>query len=394
MLDTQNERHGGAPTSSATPTTGPPPRINSLDLIRGIAALGILLMNAISFGLDDAAYSNLEEQGNRTLLDTAIGVLARIFVDQKMMALFSLLFGVGIVIFVERAEVKGRRPVWLSLWRNLLLFGIGIVHTLFWDGDVLTVYAVCAPLVLLLRKLPARVLLAFGTLFAMTGAVTALALNSTIDPAGLGDAWTSGGGPMSAGVDGLLLLDGFGRALGLMLIGVGLYRLGVVQGRLPQAVYHRMMTYGFAVGLPLSIAGLLIHTTSDWAESSALQGYSMSTLGTVPLALAYIGLIVSWHQRRGGGGGGAAHHHLEAVGRMALTNYLTQTMLGLAVLTSLLDDVELSRTMILGFVVAVWTLQLAWSSWWLKRFRFGPFEWLWRVATYRRRQPIRRTDPA
>ena len=84
------------------------------------------------------------------------------------------------------------------------------------------------------------------------------------------------------------------------------------------------------------------------------------------------------------------HRALHATGRMALTNYLTQTIIGVLVLQVLLEDADLTRTAILGFVLAVWALQLLWSPAWLNRFRFGPFEWLWRVATYRRIQPLRR----
>jgi len=73
-----------------------------------------------------------------------------------------------------------------------------------------------------------------------------------------------------------------------------------------------------------------------------------------------------------------------------MTNYLTQTIIGVAVLTIALDNVDVSRTLVLGFVLAVWALQLAWSPWWLARFRFGPFEWAWRCATYRSLQPLRR----
>ena len=131
-------------TDSSPTATRTTQRIDSLDVIRGVAALGILLMNAVSFALPDAAYMNLEQAGNETLLDTAIGVAGRILVDQKMMALFSLLFGVGIVIFADRAAAKGRRSIWLSLWRNLLLFIVGLAHTILWDGDVLTVSALSA----------------------------------------------------------------------------------------------------------------------------------------------------------------------------------------------------------------------------------------------------------
>jgi uncharacterized protein len=372
-------------TDSSPTATRTTQRIDSLDVIRGVAALGILLMNAVSFALPDAAYMNLEQAGNETLLDTAIGVAGRILVDQKMMALFSLLFGVGIVIFADRAAAKGRRSIWLSLWRNLLLFIVGLAHTILWDGDVLTVYALCAPLVLLLHKLPAAWLFGIGLAVANASAVLSLLVNSSIEDADLGGVWFSGG-ELSDGVAGLFLLDGFGRALGLMLIGVGLFRLGFVQGNASQAVYRRTAVWGFGVGVPLSAAGLLMNTSTDWAGSSAFSGHAISTFGTVPMALGYLSLIVLWAGRNSGG----LHARFQAVGRMALTNYLTQTIIGLAVLTIALDGVDVSRTLVLGFVVAVWALQLAWSPWWLARFRFGPFEWAWRCATYRSMQPFRR----
>jgi uncharacterized protein len=360
-------------------------RIASLDVIRGIAVLGILLMNSVAFALPEAAYANLEQAGNKTLLDTAIGVACRILVNEKMMALFSLLFGVGIVIFADRAAANGRRSIWLSLWRNLLLFIVGVAHTIVWDGDVLAVYAVCAPVVLLLRKLPAAWLFGIGLVVANAAPVVALLVSSSVEDADLGEAWFIGG-EVTDGVGGLLLLDGFGRALGLMLIGVGLFRLGFVQGTAGQAAYRRAAMWGLGIGVPLSTAGLLINTSADWAGSSAIPGLAISTFGTVPMALGYLSLIVLWAARFSGG----VHVRLQAVGQMALTNYLTQTIIGVAVLTIMLDGADMSRTFVLGFVVVVWALQLTWSPWWLARFRFGPFEWAWRSATYRSAQALRR----
>ena len=279
-----------SPTATPTaPQTAQ--RIDSLDVIRGVATLGILLMNAVTFALPIAAYKNLEQAGNETLLDTAIGVAGRILVDQKMMALFSLLFGVGIVIFADRAAAKGRRSIWLSLWRNLLLFIVGLAHTILWDGDILTVYALCAPVVLLLHKLPAAWLFGIGLAVANASAVLSLLVNSSIEDADLGEVWFIGG-ELSDGVAGLFLLDAFGRALGLMLIGVGLFRLGFVQGNASQAVYRRAAVWGFGVGVPLSAAGLLMNTSTDWAGSSALSGHAISTFGTVPMALGCLSLIV------------------------------------------------------------------------------------------------------
>jgi len=369
------------PAVETVTLTATPDRIDSLDTLRGVATLGILVMNAVSFGLVDAAYANLSQDGNRTPLDWLIGMVGRVFVDEKMMAVFSLLFGVGIVVFAERAAAKGRRPVWLSLWRNVLLLAVGIAHSLIWDGDILTVYAVCAPFVLLLRKLPTTALLVLGVALATVPAVWGIFM-SGLSPSDVGEVWLADGTSISDAVGILLLLNVFGRALGLMLIGVAMYRLGVVQGRVSADVLRRIAVWGLIVGLPLSVAGLTVHVVTDWSSSGSLVGFSISTLGTVPLALAYVALIVRWSVR--------PTPRLQAVGRMALTNYLTQTLLGIAVLGTLLADVDLTRTMIAAFIATVWVLQLAWSSWWLDRFRFGPFEWAWRCCTYRSMQTLRR----
>ena len=133
-------------------------RIGNLDFVRGIATLGILVMNAVSFGLPSAAYWNLAASGSETGLDWVVGIFSKIFVDQKMMGLFSLLFGASIVLFIDAAKKRGparpilglySSPIWLSLWRNLWLFVIGLLHMLLWEGDILQVYAICAPIILL-----------------------------------------------------------------------------------------------------------------------------------------------------------------------------------------------------------------------------------------------------
>ncbi len=97
---------------------GVPERITNLDTVRGIVTLGILVMNAVSFGLPEAAYHDLDAPGSETALDWVVGIAGEVLVDQKTMALFSLLFGAGIMVFADRAEAKGRRPVALSLWHS------------------------------------------------------------------------------------------------------------------------------------------------------------------------------------------------------------------------------------------------------------------------------------
>jgi uncharacterized protein len=373
-------------TETATPISRGE-RITNLDTVRGIATLGILVMNAVSFGLAQPAYFNVDFAGSDTWLDQVVGVAGEVFIDQKTMALFSMLFGAGIVVFADRAAAKGRRANWLSLWRNLLLLGIGAVHAAFWSGDILQLYAVCAPVLLLLRKRSAATLFITGGTCIAISAATMAVIQAEIDPAtDLGEYWVDAEMAMSEEVELAFLVDFGMRALGAMLIGVGLFRADIIQGLKPAAFYRRMAIIGFGLGLPLSVLGVVIHITNDWSGDVALIGAVPNILATVPLALAYIAVITLWNQRPDT----RLHERVRAVGRMALTNYLTQTVLGLLVLDGLFDFGSLGRAEIFVFVVAVWALQLAWSEPWLTHFRFGPFEWLWRVATYRELQPIRR----
>ncbi len=362
-------------------------RITNLDTVRGIATLGILVMNSVSFGLPAPAYFNLSFAGSDNWLDWVVGIAGEIFIDQKTMALFSMLFGAGIVVFADRAEAKGRRPVGLSLWRNALLLVIGLIHSEIWVGDILVVYAVCSPALLLMRKRSARTLFVAG---GVCFAISALALTITqlsIDPAtDLGQYWADENVPMSDIVGVMFILGFGGRALGAMLIGVGLFRSEIIQGQRPAAYYRKMARIGFGIGLPLSILGVIIHSVNGWSGDVALIGAVPNVLATLPLALGYLAVIALWNQRPET----RWHERIRAVGRMALTNYLTQTLLGLLVLDGLFEFGSLGRSQIFVFIVAVWVLQVAWSEPWLRHFRFGPFEWVWRVATYRRLQPIRR----
>ena len=364
-------------------------RITSLDLIRGVAVLGILLMNAVNFKLGGAPYFNLSAGGSETWLDWAVGVFGEVFVDQRFMGLFSLLFGAGMILFIDRAAGKGRRAVALNLWRNALLLLIGILHLQLGDGDVLAVYAVSSVFLLGLRRLPNRMLIALGVaVFALSIAATLAAQNiADTTNESLAGLWTPGEVDEEAAITFIFFSGFFLRALGLILVGAGLYRAGFMDGGLPARTYRLTAMVGLAVGLPLAAAGVIVTAANDYSREIAFVGQIPNTLGTIPCALAYISLIILWNNR----GDSRLKQRLRAVGRMALTNYLSQTVLGVLVLTTLLGDAEsVNRAAVLLFVFAVWGLQLWWSKAWLDRFLFGPAEWLWRVGTYRSGQPLRR----
>ena len=379
-------------TSSQTTESGPvreSGRITSLDLIRGVAVLGILLMNAVQFGLGDAPYFNLSAGGSETPLDWTVGILGEVFVDQKFMGLFSLLFGAGMILFIDRASEKGRRAVVLNLWRNALLLGIGLLHFQLWDGDILMVYAVSSVFLLALRKLPNWALISLGVAVFLLSIGSTLLTQSIADTtdASVSGLWTPGEAADDEAITQVFLLGFFLRALGLILVGAGLYRAGFMDGGLPATTYRRTAVVGLTVGLPLAAAAVIVTAMNDYSREIAFIGQIPNTLGTIPASLGYMSLIILWNN----GAENWLKKRLRAVGRMALTNYLSQTVLGVLVLTVLLGDADfMSRSVVLAFVIGVWVLQVWWSQVWLSRFLFGPAEWLWRVATYRRDQPFRR----
>jgi uncharacterized protein len=378
------------PDPTIRPVSGPvtkAERITSLDTIRGVAVLGILPMNALVFGLDRAAYFNVSADGIGQPLDWVVGLLTMIFIDQKMMALFSLLFGVGVVIFADRAAAKGRWVVWLSLWRFALLFAVGLAHAVVWFGDVLALYAMCAPLVLLTRRLPVPLLVIAGVGFAMLGTASAPFFQAAVgdSPDELGSLWFAGADAIGSLAKSWFFLDVAGRALGLMLIGVALHRLGVVQGSRDGAYYRRIAQWGLGFGVFVTAVGAVWRIATGWSAESAITGHIPTGLGTIAMALGYMAAVILWNRS-----GSRQLERFRNAGRMALTNYLTQTVIGLTTLGWLLDDVGLTRTLIFVWTLGVWALQLWWSTWWLERFRHGPFEWAWRCATYRSWQPLRR----
>ncbi len=367
-------------------------RIHSLDLIRGVAVLGILLMNAVYFGLGSAPSFNLNAGGPETWLDWAIGVFGEVFIDQKFMGLFSMLFGAGMILFIDRAREKGRRAVLLNLWRNGLLLVVGFVHSIAWSGDILMIYAVSSLFLIGMRKLSSRTLISAGVVIFLSSAFCAVwaqqLANSGETLAGL---WTPGESPEEGIIVVPWALGYFLRGLGLILVGAGLYRAGFISGESSPRTYRKAAIWGLVVGLPLAVVGVVIAAVNDYSSEIAFLSQVPNTLGTIPAALGYLSLIIIWSK--------VADNwlkiRLRATGRMALTNYLAQTAMGLIVFGSVLGGYDfVNRSVVLIFVVAVWAFQLWWSQAWLSRFLFGPMEWLWRVGTYRKLQPLIRSRVA
>jgi uncharacterized protein len=363
-------------------------RFTHLDTVRGIAVMGILVMNSVSMGLGNLAYFDLSAAGSNTPLDWALGAAGEVFADQKFMGLFSLLFGASLLLFVDRVQHRSSRPVGLSLWRNALLFGIGCVHSLVWEGDVLTVYGLCAPVLLLLRNVNPRALVALGLMVFSVAPLASVLGVTHVDNTALVDVFTENENlepsPAAALVIGQILVDLFCRALGMMMLGMGLYRSGwLVRPRLLREV--RLAGVAVILGACLSALGVVWVAHEGFGLRTAFLGNLPNTLATPPMVIGYFVLLQHadaqlhgrWMQR------------VRALGRTALTNYLAQTFVFLSIVWVVPPD-WVSRSTLWLAVAALWVLQLLASEAWLQHFVMGPLEWTWRCATYGKVEPLLR----
>ena len=387
-------------------------------MLRGVAVLGILIVNIEGFGRVSSAYMNPTSGSAFAGLDQWIWSAVYLFADTKFISIFSLLFGAGIAMMSDRAERRGVSGTGLHYRRQFLLLLIGLVHAyLIWHGDILVAYSLCGFFLYPLRNLPARWLLLLGgatvlfvvPLWGFAGMsipfwpeAERLALAAEWAPspevleaeiAAFRGSW-SDQLPARAPIAFMLQTSAFlglflWRGGGLMLVGMAFYKLGILAADRSAAFYRRMVVIGIGCGLPLSAAGVAYKLHHDFAwERTMFQGALFNYVGSIGFFLGYVGLVMLMVQS---GRLPRLQGRLAAVGRMALTNYITQSILcafifyghGLALFE------RVSAAGRVGIVVAIWTLQLIWSSWWLKRHRFGPLEWIWRSASYMRRHEIR-----
>jgi uncharacterized protein len=428
-------------------------RVAAVDVLRGFALLGILAMNIIAFAWPGAAYDNPTRGGGFTGFDRVIWVFNHLFFEMKMMTLFSMLFGAGLVLMSERADQRGASLRGVYYRRCLWLLVIGLIHSYFiWYGDILVLYAECGLIIYLFRSWRPRTLIPVGVVFlsVLVPIVLGFAaafhfLEDTAKKAEAAekaqsqptrfqawiyhDVWIPKVLPKidpdapkkkeefeksikihRGGYAGIVkerakelifgqtlgfIMGGFWLAGGRMLIGMGLMKLDVFSGRRSRMFYLWLMLLGYGIGLPLVgyDAYSLVRSNFDF-RFELYGGIFLNFFGSVLVALGHVGALMliykagllTWLTSR-----------LAAVGRMALTNYLTHSI----VCTTLFYGYgfglfgHINRTGLAGIVLVIWIVQLLVSPIWLERFRFGPAEWLWRSLTYWKVQPmLRRAEAA
>ncbi|MFZ5813773.1 MAG: DUF418 domain-containing protein, partial [Bacillota bacterium] len=375
----------------------PQERLTAVDALRGFALLGILLVNMSLFSIpfiDEGASAHLFPGP----LDRAVDWLISLLAEAKFISLFAFLFGWGLYQQGERAgaERLTRRRLWL-----LLLFGL--LHALLlWSGDILLPYAVLGLLALRFRRRPPRSL----AIWAGISLALPLAAGGLIDlwvgpiepEAGLSaagrwvlQAYQQGSYgqlflarllELGAVYASMLLSGGVGQIFGLFLLGM----LAAQTGLLRDLPAHRpLLERLFRWGLPVGVAFSLLLTQTGGSTLAYALG---AVLGGGSLGLAYgAGLVLllqrpDWSRRLA---------PLASAGRMALTNYLLQSAICTTLFYSygfgLYGRISPSAGLLLSFLI--YSMQVMISHWWLQRFHYGPFEWLWRSLTYQRIQPLR-----
>lgn len=415
-----------------TPTNAPlspvqqTERLQIVDVLRGFALFGILLVNmtifsrpiqAVLFPVDPAT----------PWFDRGAEWVIHFLGEGKFYALFSLLFGLGLTLQMERIEQRGGRFVPLYLRRLLILLGIGMIHAfLIWMGDILIMYALTGVVLIFFRKAKPRTLLIWMVILIAlpivfnAGATGLIALGRSVpegeaqiqqvfaettasfatDMARAYQVYATGSFSeitaqriadyTSMGLSAYFVM-GF-NVLAMFLLGVYFGKRELFRNlEANRRLFHKLLIWGLILGL----AGNGLYATMiltlpriepSWALLLATTGQA---IGAPLLMLAYVAtfcllaLSPAWSERL---------RVLAPVGQMGLTNYLTQSIICTLIFygygLGLFGQVGAAAG--IGLTIVIYLLQIPISHWWMRRFQFGPAEWLWRSLTYGRRQPLKR----
>ncbi|MCM2219554.1 DUF418 family protein [Klebsiella pneumoniae] len=369
----------------------------TLDFVRGVAILGILLLNISAFGLPKAAYLNPAWSGSASLSDAWTWALLDLLAQVKFLTLFALLFGAGLQLLLPR----GKR--WIQS-RLTLLALLGFIHGLFfWDGDILLAYALVGLVSWRMVREAHHVKSLFNTgvvlyltgiaVLVLLGMISGTAANRSWAPDAANlqyeQYWKLHGGMEAVSnradmlSDNLLALGAqYGWQLaGMMLMGAALMRSGWLKGQFSLRHYRRtgalLVAAGMAVNLPAIFAQWYLAWDYRWCafllQAPRELSAPLQAIGYAALAWGY------WPQLCRFRLVGA----IACVGRMALTNYLLQTLICTTLFYHLGLFMRFERLQLLAFVPPIWAVNLLVSSLWLRRFRQGPVEWLWRQLTLR-----------
>lgn len=421
---TESTSASASASEPASPSDFPPPepirpeeRVEALDIIRGFALFGVLLANLQGWFRTYPLKVTLHAPAWPGTADVLAEYARAIVIDSKFFSLFSMLFGAGLAIQMERAEARSKHPYRLLTRRLGILFALGVAHiVLLWMGDILHTYAVAGLLLLFfLRRKVKTIAIWSACLFALPLVLSIIVavvqyvrgtphvprdesevramIQEGVSIYGQGDwltiarfrikdyfIWIGDLGP--AGV----------HAFSMFLIGLAAWKRGVLKRpseHIP--LLKRAIACGLIIGVPITVYFLVMNVLRPTV--GPLAWFNRAAMGIIPLAITSIALfygagILLLLQRPWGR---ARLAPLGPMGRMALTNYLLQSVFCSFIFygfgLGLYDKIGPAGGVLIA--VAIYTFELFLSRFWMRRFRFGPVEWLWRSLTYWKMQPMR-----
>ena len=423
-------------------------RISLIDMLRGFALLGILMMNIPGFSMADysfEAFKNDPDSFNFWLYQF-IGV----FFEGKMRAMFGMVFGAGVLLFIANKSAKGTSVHWLYYRRMfwLLIFGLIHAHLILWIGEILYLYAVCGMILYLFRNVPPRYLVWAVPIVAVVSfvagaiqyqdirekriaysqATKAKSENKTLTATQTkaltewreiektmipnredaktntkkmkSDYSTVAGylRPIALDIQTKYLPFEIWDSLALMLLGLALFKWGFLTGAWSNKEYWRVVKIGYGLGLPLVIYAnyyAFHHFSTLEANLARMEQVPINWVNLIYpfqrilLVMAHAAALILLYKS---GVIQGLMNRLVAVGRMAFTNYISHSVICTLFFFGygLNYYAELAFYQIYIVVLAIWAFQLIISPIWLKYFLFGPLEWLWRSLTYWKVQPLKR----
>jgi uncharacterized protein len=405
-------------------------RLICLDVLRGVAVMGILIMNINNWGYGRPGYWNAAAIGGAEGVNLVVWWIDTVFAADKMRGLFSIMFGASTLLVIQRAMAKGESPAKVHYARMIALLVLGYAHYAFiWRSDILVLYSCCGLLLFLFHRLLPRALWIWAGVFFVIGIAGAVVNFVPVGLAGYGfmnnppagllqafqeiNLWVGPDSPQTASDLELhrsgyaelfhsrvfdntfdrfyMIAEEGAETVSLMLIGMALFKQGMLTGDWPIARYRKWAAVGIGVGLAGNIP------LAVWQLEEGMNGYAVLTshiLWSMPfdfaMSIGFAALVMAWVKASGPS---RLQARIAAVGRMAFTNYLMTSIVMTTLfygygfgLTGRLERAELFLVML-----AMWGLMLAWSKPWLDRFAYGPFEWLWRSLARGRPQRMRKT---
>jgi uncharacterized protein len=397
-------------------------RIQLLDVLRGFAILGIFIMNLEGFTFHWALSDVQKAQLPLAQYDHTTSFLQNMLLEGKFYSLFSMLFGIGFAIYLSKAN-EDNNVIPLFRRRLAVLLLIGFMHLLLWTGDIVMFYAMLGFLLIPFRKFSNKTLLIIAGLCILSPiAWYALKMSNpkVFNLAQwfykLGDKQSLQFGITSNETAYRELSGGdFIKLIKMNFVAIlyrygdlifqsrafkvfGMFLIGLVIGRTQlyyrlqekKALLWKIFLGGLILGIPANFIYATLHETRGYGELTphGLKQTTAYAFGVAPMALAYaagIALIyISASGRR-------ILNALAPVGKMALSNYIMHTLIGIFVFTRLgIFHAPIGPTQWTMFALGVYVIQVFTSAIWLQFFNYGPLEWLWRSATYKKWQPMLR----